>query len=49
MMSKIDQLKKKIKKTVLILSIWWILKTGSGLPLNRRSSNESLKFINKKD
>lgn len=35
-------LKKSIKHFILIASVWWILKTGSGLPLNKRSSNDSL-------
>ena len=43
----IKKLKKTLKHEILIISIWWILKTGSGLPLNRRSSNESLKLENK--
>ena len=35
-------LNKSIKHFILIVSIWWILKTGSDLPLNKRSSNDSL-------
>ena len=37
-------MKAKIKHFILVISIWWILETGSGLPLNRRSSNDSLRI-----
>lgn len=43
MKNDIEKFKKYIKHGILVLSIWWILKTGDGFPLNRRSSNESLK------